>query len=452
MNTRFRTYSDAVRYLDSFVSYEKIIPPKYCEKTYYQLDRFLDLLRILQHPEKDLHCIHIAGTDGKGSTSSFIAHLLKAAGKKVGLYTSPHLFDYVERIRVNGKFIPKKAFARLIGKLADILESKKTQIQKGPPLFSTVFELLTAAAFLYFKEQKVDFAVIETGLGGRLDATNVIHPLLSVITPVDREHTYLLGKTLEKIAFEKAGIIKKGCPVFIARQKPSVKQVIRKICLKQQSPLYSLTDFLTLRSVKSSLQGYTFQIKTREGKIETLKCPLLGRHQLANFALALLVTQYLLDGTFAYPIPPGKSLIQLVKTSLSDFKWPGRSELFFLPGGNWILDSAYSPQAAQMLRQLLDELFPGQPVQFLVAFSMDKNISLFSRKLFRPVDKFFCYQSSHPRSMTAENVYKKLIDAGVQNAFPGKDIDKLIKKQGRNTFCVCGSLFWVADVLKKIGK
>ena len=177
---------------------------------------------------------------------------------------------------------------------------------------------------------------------------------------------------------------------------------------------------------------------------------MLGRHQLDNLALALLVTQYLLDGTPAFPTLPGKSLIQLARTSLPDFQWPGRAEVFSFSGGYWILDSAHSPHAARILRRLLDELFPDRPIHFHVAFSIDKDISLFAQKLFRKNDSIQCYQSSHPRSMNAEEVNNKLQESKFLNSSMGKNIDKLIGKKERKIHCVCGSLFWVADVLKNL--
>jgi len=173
-------FASAVAYLDSYISYEKTLPPKYCGESWYQLERFRALLASVGEPQRELRCIHLAGTDGKGSTAVYLATLLKAFGWKTGLYTSPHFIDYTERIQIDGVAIAKQRFAELLSLLAGRLETISAKQGNELKIFATVFELLTALAFLYYREAKVDYAVIETGLGGRLDATNVIDPVLSI--------------------------------------------------------------------------------------------------------------------------------------------------------------------------------------------------------------------------------------------------------------------------------
>jgi len=454
MSYPFRRYADAIDYLDSFISYEKTPPPKYCGTSHYNLDRFRSLLSSIGRPEATLSCIHIAGTDGKGSTAAFLACLLHACGYRVGLYTSPHLFDYTERIQIDGKPIPRRRFTELISLLASKLAHRTAQADSSLEFFSTVFELLTAAAFRYFQDEKVDLAVIETGLGGTLDATNVVKPLVSVLTPIDREHTNLLGKTLRQIAAQKAGIIKAGRPVFSASQKPAALDVIRAICRNQGSPLFLRSDYLRAAHIRPSLEGYGFTLSSPgEPSPGRLICPILGRHQVENLTLALLITQYLLDGCPVHPAPPAKDLLACAGRTLPLLSWPGRSEIHMLPGGIWVLDGAHSPQAARCLRRLLDELFPARPVHHLLATSQDKDVGILVSCLLRPSDRLSCYQSSHPRAFD-----RRLLKSALMASFPaarvtlGRDITQcLIAKSGRREInCVSGSIFWTADVNKKI--
>jgi len=449
MSFLFRSYREASAYLDLFICYEKSPPPKYCEKTHYQLDRFRRLLAGLDNPHQSLRCIHIAGTNGKGSTSAFLAALLQASGYRVGLYTSPHLFSYTERIQVNGKPIGKGKFARLISLLSEHLEAL---ILNPPPdlrFFATVFELLTAAAFLHFQNERVDFAVIETGLGGRLDATNVLHPLLTILTPIDREHTNLLGRTLRKIASEKAGIIKPGCPVLLFPQKPAVSKVITERCQDQKSPSFRISQYLQYDNIEPHKTGYTFRLRAGKKDLGTFCCPLAGRHQIQNFTAALLASQYLFDNCSGEPRLPQSDVLDRARSL--KVSWPARTEIHSLPGGSWIFDAAHSPQAARCLRSVLDDLFSGQPVSHLIAFSRDKNVAAYARELVRPGDTLFCYQSSHPRAMPLNRLLHRFQRIDLQ-AGGGPDVDKLLSSSSnkKRIYCVSGSLFWVADVMTKL--
>lgn len=449
MSVRFRSYAEAVRYLDSFVSYEKSPPPKYCPHTYYNLDRFRALLEAMGRPERSLRCIHIAGTDGKGSTAVFLASLLHACGHRVGLYTSPHLFHYTERIQINGRPIPRGRFTQLFDRLARQLGSTGNA-SPPPPFFSTAFELLTAAAFQYFHEEQVDFAVIETGLGGLLDATNVLDPVVSVLTPVDREHRALLGKTLRAIATQKAGIIKPGRPLFTARQPAVVGEVIRATCLQQGSSLFRLGDYLRVSSIRPSLDGYRFRLyppgQAPEAEIVS---PLLGRHQVYNLSLALLVAQYVLGGCPAAPSPPGADLLTCARRCLQRVCWPGRAEVHTVGNRTWVLDSAHSPQAARSLRRLLDDLFPGRTVHHLLAVSSDKAVPRLVKPLFRAGDSVSCYQSSHPRALDRTQLLACLRrcspDIPARLGPPPPDWHTF-SFPAEGLFCASGSLFWIADV------
>jgi dihydrofolate synthase/folylpolyglutamate synthase len=266
------TYADAVRFLFSL--------QKFGMK--FGLGGIRSLLRFVDDPQKDFPCIHVAGTNGKGSTSSMLAAIFTAAGYKTGLYTSPHLVSFTERIRVDGKPIPRKDVVRLTGLIRGQIRKQK----------ATFFEATTAMAFKYFSERNVDLAIVETGLGGRLDSTNVVHPRLSVITNVSLEHTEILGDTLEKIAGEKGGIIKHGIPCVTGIQSPGPLRVLRDIAKRKKSPLYK-TDPSKLRIKKASLDGLILDAAVRRKNYKDLHVALAGRHQLMNLGVVLLALDVL---------------------------------------------------------------------------------------------------------------------------------------------------------------
>jgi dihydrofolate synthase / folylpolyglutamate synthase len=454
MTVRFQSYSDAADFLNRFICYEKSPPPKYCGKTHYELARFVKLLERVGRPEQKINTIHIAGTDGKGSTAAFLAKILHSMGFKTGLYTSPHLFDYRERIQINGEKIQKGIFKTKLSLLAGQIKEISRQQQEDLNYFATVFELLTAMAFLHFQEQQVDWAVIETGLGGRLDATNVVLPAFSIITPIDREHTHLLGRKLSMIAREKAGIIKAGRPVFVSRQKKPAMEVIRDQASKTGSPLFLRTEMFPVRNISPHPEGYYFSIPVREGISKRIKCPLLGKHQVQNLAMALLAAQYILDGCPKEPMLPSRKLVENLEEHLENFQWPCRSELYEINQNHLLLDSAHSVQGANSLRTILDDLFPGKKVHHLLAFSGDKEIEKFLSRLLGPEDTFSFHRSDHPRSMSLDSFLEKLPEnfrKSFKRNFDWKET--VLKKTSKHgLYCAGGSLFWAALVRNEIEK
>ena len=227
--TQIRTYRSAVNYLDSLVNYERMVRPRYGEDN-YNLARMARLLSALGNPHRQLKTVHIAGTKGKGSTATMLAEMVRACGVKTGLYTSPHVVNVRERIVVDGKMVSEREFARTVAAVAAITEKARV----GQP---TYFEVLTAAAFQYFAKAEVDLAVIETGMGGRLDCTNVVHPEVVGITTIGHDHLDQLGDSLPLIAQEKAGVFKAGVPVVSAAQRQSVKETLRKAATELEVPL-----------------------------------------------------------------------------------------------------------------------------------------------------------------------------------------------------------------------
>lgn len=279
-------YQDALTYLNSFRNYEK--QSGYSCKKSFSLERVQKLFFRLGIEYEKLKVIHLAGTKGKGSTAAFVANILAASGYSVGLYTSPHLFDLRERIVVNQKNIPRKEFVKIIREFKSNLE--KSKVKKN----ITYFEVLTAISFRYFLEKKVDFAVVETGLGGRLDATNLVSPLVSILTLIDYDHTLQLGKKIENIAFEKAGIIKKACPVVSCAQRSSVLKIMRRYAALRQAKLYVANKDFFVKNLKVSSSKTSFDFSF--GKLyKNISLFVKGLHQVDNASLAIAAVLLLKD-------------------------------------------------------------------------------------------------------------------------------------------------------------
>ena len=309
------TYAKAIRFLNTLSDYERLRIVRY-NTTNFDLDRMRTLLRKLGHPHEHFRSIHVAGTKGKGSTCAMLASMLQACGYKVGLYTSPHLVDIRERIQIDGEMISQAEFARL----AKTMEGIVAHSRPTP----TYFDVLTAMAFKYFAEQKVQIVVVETGLGGRLDSTNVIRPEVTAITSISKDHMAQLGGTLEKIAEEKAGIFKRGIPAITVQQTPEVEAVLQRIAAKVGAPfdVCGKSIEFSYRFESSRLLGPHNRIclTTPNSKFEHLAVPLLGEHQAINCGLALSVLDKLKQRGIA--INDARAMEGLTRTQL-----PGRMEL-----------------------------------------------------------------------------------------------------------------------------
>ncbi|MBI1910058.1 MAG: bifunctional folylpolyglutamate synthase/dihydrofolate synthase [Deltaproteobacteria bacterium] len=326
------------------------------------LGKIQKVLEGLGHPERKFPSIHIAGTNGKGSTAAMIASVLKKAGFRVGLYTSPHLVDFRERVQIDGEMIAKKECEALIEELQRL--EKNVGAPLGTPL--SFFEFMTVLAFLYFSRQKVDIAVIETGLGGRFDATNVLNPLVSVITTIGLDHTEHLGKTLEAIAFEKAGIIKPGVPVVCGEMSPEALGVIRNVAQGCKSPFAGVGG-------EGRAPGRAERVSPvgRKGESPNLRqdpspISLLGHHQQKNAACALAAIEILKEK--GWPIPAEAIIFGLKNT-----KWPGRLEMIS-KNPPLLLDGAHNPQAMAALRLFLEEEYRSVPITLVLGVMADKDI------------------------------------------------------------------------------
>jgi dihydrofolate synthase/folylpolyglutamate synthase len=389
-------YPETIKYLESFINYEKI--PAWPYKESLKLERIKGFLATLNNPQDGLRCIHIAGTKGKGSTCVFIAYILRQSGLKVGLYTSPHLSDFRERIRIlphqeQGDFegmILKEELTDLVKALKPHIEKYNKKSKYGPLSF---FEVYTSLAFVYFKEKEVDFAVLETGLGGRLDATNVVDPLVAAITPISYEHTQKLGNTLREIAGEKAGIIKskkekgksKKLIVISAPQEKESMIVIRQKCKNEAAWLYEVGQDIFYEGETDN-----FNIMGTCGEYPCLKINLLGKHQLINASVAVGAIEALRH----YGIFIG---IDSIRRGLYNTVWPGRCEVVSR-GPLVVLDGAQNIASSRALRETIKESFKYKRLVLVLGVSKDKDTKGICNQLSDLADEIVLTTANNPRS------------------------------------------------------
>ncbi len=350
MKAEIRSPEDAFRWAESFTNLEKGRLPQ--DKRAYRLDRMAALLEALGNPQSGCRILHVAGTKGKGSTAALMAAVLEASGKKTGLYTSPHVATPLERIMVSGGFPDRERFTAAAAGLAETVESLDPQGLPGG-FAPTTFELYTALAFLAFRGEGCDAAVVETGIGGRLDATNVVVPVASVITPLDLEHTDILGDTIEKIAGEKAGIIKPGVPAYVGFQPEGAKAVFRRAAAEKGARALFLDEELAECEAAVDAGGTSVRLSLRGGPSGSFRLSLRGRFQAENAALAYLA----LSGSF--PAIPERAYAEgFLAANL-----PGRMEVIGRAhGAPVILDGAHTPLAVRRLLESFREIFPGDAV------------------------------------------------------------------------------------------
>jgi dihydrofolate synthase/folylpolyglutamate synthase len=434
------TYQQALDYIYSFVDQEKLQPDKY-EPTRFDLTNMHTLLGMLGDPHLRLRTVHVAGTKGKGSTCAMMASVLQAADYRVGLFTQPHLHTFRERIQINSQSISEEEMIAL-------LEALKPSIEQLPE--PSTFEIMTAMAFRYFSEQEVDFAVIETGLGGRLDTTNVIEPMVAVITSISYDHTYILGDTLEEIAGEKAGIIKEGRPVVCAPQRPQALKVIAGTCQERDAPLTLLGEDWLWERTEANLDGQglivTSKLVNGEGLLtlgETREfwIPFLGPYQLVNATTAIATVDQLCR--------QGVNLsLKQVTDGLRATHWPGRLEIFSRHP-LLVMDGAHNVDSMQRLLSTLEDDFPHERLKVVVGFSADKDVQGMLAELTTRADELILTKSIHPRSADPNELVKKAghsrAQVSVVNDVPTAMWQALAGAHPEDLICVTGSLFVVAE-------
>jgi len=325
-------------------------------------------LRLLGDPHLGFKSIHVGGTNGKGSTSAMIASILGAAGYRVGLFTSPHLERFTERIKVGGEEIPEEDVARLLGRIRPVFDELLGQ---GMPL--RFFDIVTLLCFMYFQERRVDFALLEVGLGGRLDATNVVDPLVSVITNIGLEHTEILGDTLELIAGEKAGIIKPGRPLVTATREESVFRVFKARARELGCKVVRVGYDTGYEKLGMDLGGVRFSLRSLRGEYRCLATPLLGDHQVVNAATAVAAVETLAEHGFAVSE-------EAIRQGLRDVYWPGRLEVMST-SPLVIVDGAKDAEATEAIRRVVETGIPHRRLVAVVSISSDKRIPAMMRNI-----------------------------------------------------------------------
>jgi dihydrofolate synthase/folylpolyglutamate synthase len=442
-------YREALDYLYSFVDYS-------LERYYrYTADRFnLDRVRQLLHAIGDPHLayptIHVAGTKGKGSVSALCASVLKAAGYRPGLYTSPHLVRLTERIRIDGEEIAEEAVVELV-------EALRPHVAQIPEL--TMFEILTALGLLHFARQGIQFGVIEVGLGGRLDATNVLSPIVSVITSLSYDHMQLLGNSLSDIAREKAGIIKPGVPLVVAPQQYEAARVVEEVARERGAPLVQVgRDWLFAPGARDLDRQSLFIWPAREqGLMDAFvdsaggeewappryEIPLLGYHQVINAAVAYAALQVVREKGFAIE----EAAIQAGYRSVS---WPGRFQILWR-SPVVLVDSAHNRDSALRLRIALDDYFPGKPVTLVFGALADKDIPGMLAELLPRVSRLILTQAMHPRAATPDELAELAHGYGwrVSKIVPAPEAVRQAIRRSRpgEVIVIAGSLTVAGEVL-----
>jgi len=396
------------------------------------------LLSSLGNPEKRLRCIHIAGTNGKGSTAAMIASVLTASGYRTGLYTSPHLNDFSERMRIDGEPISQHTVVSLIQRLQPIIRRRK----------ATFFEATTAMAFQWFADQSVDIAVVETGLGGRWDATNVVTPLLSIITNIGLDHTEYLGRTYSRIAFEKGGIIKPGVPCITGTTNAAALATLQQVAVKKSAPLYSVQEMSSCTIQHRSLAGLQVDIRTRKNLFEDLNIGLAGDHQAANARLAVMGLEELRDmGLRRISTESIRNGFRAVRENTS---LRGRMETL-ASRPLVIVDVAHNPDGISTLVHSLQSLVVGRPV-VVFGVMQDKDYRSMIKALGAIARLVIAVRPNTDRASRSSDVVREFHSFG-KRALDGRSVvegvERAIKEvRQREYILVTGSHYVVGEVLQ----
>jgi dihydrofolate synthase/folylpolyglutamate synthase len=447
-------YQETLDYLYSYIDYSVERSYRYSPEV-LDLSRVRALLRALGDPHLKYRSVHIAGTKGKGSVSAMTASILQAAQYKIGLYTSPHLQRFTERIRVNGQEIQKS-------EVIDFVEILKPHVETIQHL--TVYEIITALGFLYFAQKEVDCAVFEVGLGGRLDATNVITPLTSVITSLSYDHMHLLGESLSDIATEKAGIIKRGVPVVSAPQQHEAEYVVKDVARSLDAPLslvgrdwlYSAgprdlsgqTIYVWSAAEQPMMDAYVESSGGEEWIPPRYWIPLLGYHQVVNGAVAYATVQILRN--------QGLEVKEdAIQKGFRETQWPGRFQILSTDP-MVVVDAAHNRDSALKLRIALDDYFPGRPVTLIFGASADKDIPGMLFELLPRVSRLIVTRADHPRASDPEELANVAHRHGlrVEVEVPvAAALDRaLAQVWPQGVVLATGSLFVVGEVISALEK
>lgn len=433
------TYPEALKYLNSFINYEK--RDGYDYKSSFKLERMEKLARALGDPQLGVRSVHIAGSKGKGSVSAITQSILRAAGFRTGLYTSPHLETFRERIQLDDSMISESDVLRITEKI-------KRFIDRSPDGRPSFFEAYTALAYLYFSDKLADIAVYETGLGGRLDATNILRPLVTAITPISYEHTDKLGSTLGEIAMEKAGIIKKGSPCVTAEQDKEAYDVISSVCRHKGSKLISVGREITYEEISCNDKGSVFNVNGLLGRYEKLESVLLGPHQIANAALSLGIIESL--GSFGIKVPE-----DAIRIGIKAASWPGRLEAVSRKP-LVVLDGAHNKASAKTLAAAVKKIFKYDKLKLVVGISKDKDIKGVLEELVPMSDMVIVTRSKVAERAADPESIKSMIGPSkksVSTSCVDEALDAALASSGPDDMVlVTGSLFVVGEARGRYAK
>ena len=431
-------YSQAEEYLNSFTNYEQIPGISYVQPG-YSLKHVEELLNRMGNPQLAARTIHIAGTKGKGSVSAMIAQVLSSSGYKTGLYTSPHFHTLRERISIDGSLISEAEFAAAMAEIKPFIESmrKDTAFRQ-----LTYFEALTALAFAYFKKKQVDFQVLEVGLGGRLDATNVARPIICIITPISLDHTQILGNSLEEIAREKAGIIKPGCWVVLSPQPEEAASVISDICREKEAKVVQVGKDITWHKIGGDLSPQSLVIEGRRNNYQ-VSIPLSGDFQLENAASAVAALEVLGSAGFAISTAD-------IARGLARVKWPGRFHIL-REYPTVLVDGAHNVASIKRLVDNIKGYFAHKRIFLVFGTSCDKDIPGIINELVPLSPQVIVTRTSHSRAAPLSTLVAEFSKRGIEleiRETVTEAISRALSLADRtDLICVTGSLFVVAEAL-----
>jgi dihydrofolate synthase/folylpolyglutamate synthase len=450
MSDPFASYEAALAYLTESTDYERMRRVRYNSDT-FDLRRIEALVGALGRPDRRFRSIHIAGTKGKGSTSAMTEAILRGHGLRTGLFTSPHLVDLRERIRIDGRLVERDLMRRAVGRVAEIVGRG---LDAPTPTF---FEMMTAVAFLCYAESGVDVAVVETGLGGRLDSTNILMPEVAVITSISIDHTFQLGPDLASIAREKAGIIKAGVPTVLSPQPPQAEEVLLATAAARKA--------LTIRvghdvhhqwqlAFLGDQPAGRLSVRTPRRDYPNIDLPLGGRFQADNAACAIAVAEVVLDDAMN---------VETTRRSLAAVHWPGRMQVVRLPATMmWpanvtvLVDGAHNADSLRQLLEAVDEYYPGRAATCVFAAAADKDIDGMMHVLAKAALPAVFTRTNNPRAAEPNDLATRLRAIGGRHAGDAPDWREALPQAvallpaGGGLVVVCGSLYLVGDVLTAV--
>jgi dihydrofolate synthase/folylpolyglutamate synthase len=444
----FSTYEEAIEFLLQAVDYEKLTNYTY-DVSNFNLKRMEKLLSAIGNPHKRGTYVHITGTKGKGSTAIMIASALKESGLKTGIFTSPHLVYLGERIKVNDEMISQEMLIQLANELKPYIERERLKEITHSPTF---FDTITAIALTYFERKKVDISVLEVGMGGRLDSTNVVLPQICIITPIGYDHTDTLGHTLDRIAHEKSGIIKEGIPVVSSTQEHEALSIISKTCKEKKAHLRLVGRDILITDIRKTrrdgLYGTEFTISTWRNKYKNVFLPLIGQHQVENCATAIGALETLSENGVI------KIDNEAVINALAKVKCPARIEVVSKKP-LVILDTAHTVSSMKFLRESIKENFSFKRLILVIGLSADKDIEGVLREITCAADELIFTRTNNPREAEPRQLALIAKKSYSKEPIVIENIDEALREAKRiadknDLICITGSFYLAARVKEEL--